>query len=68
MHPPDWQKFKTLTISSVGEDVKHQKFSLFSGGKYLVQPKDQTRVSHIAGRFFTISATRKAPTTILAFN
>ena len=42
MHPPAWQKFKTLTISSVGEDVKHQKFSLFSGGKYLVQPKDQT--------------------------
>ena len=27
------------------------------------QPRDRTQVSHIAGRFFTLSATRKAPQT-----
>ena len=29
------------------------------------QPRDQTQVSHIAGRFFTIWATREAPNRIL---
>jgi late competence protein required for DNA uptake (superfamily II DNA/RNA helicase) len=25
MHPPDWQKMKTLEVSRGDEDVKHQK-------------------------------------------
>ena len=33
----------------------------FSRGSF--QPKDQIQVSHIAGRFFTIRATREAPST-----
>ena len=36
---------------------------LFSRGSS--QPQDQTQVSSIAGRFFTVRATRKAPNTCI---
>ena len=33
---------------------------LYVYSKEMSQPRDQTQVSHIAGRFFTSSATREA--------
>ena len=38
---------------------------LFSRGSS--QPRDQTQVSHIAGRIFTVWATREAPSNSLLF-
>ena len=60
---PERQKFEIKTINKLTMaskcSSKRKSHSFLSRGSS--QSRDQTQVSHIAGRFFTIWATREAP-------
>ena len=49
---------------SPGKNIEVLEWVAMSSSRESSQPRDQTQVSHIAGRFFTICATQGSPWTL----
>ena len=68
MKASEWKSLSHVQLFATPWPIQTMEFSrpelewvAFAFSRESFQPRDQTQVSHIAGRFFTSRATREAP-------